>query len=109
MISYKKIVASMILPTIMIVSVLIDFRYSEIHSIPNLGHIVETNIHRDISSGSAKESKDLLKVGLKVLEAKDLSKSDELEGFDTENALKNLEYTIEDRDSRDCRDTNRKV
>lgn len=101
MISHKKIVVSIILPIIIIASVLIHYKNSEIHNISNLEAVCENNIHRDIYNGEAKESKDLLKLGLKVLEAKDLSKNDELDSFNFENALKILEYDREDRASRE--------
>ena len=101
MTNYKKIVVSIILPIMIIVGALIHYKYSENYNIPNLEATYDNNIHRYISSGNAKESKDLLKLELKVLESKDLSKVDELEGFDFESALKVLEYTMEDRASRD--------
>ncbi|WP_024613286.1 hypothetical protein [Clostridium sp. Ade.TY] len=103
---YKKLLLILISSITIIITGRFNYKQIHVNNISESLLIVKNNVHRDITSGGATESKDLLKIGLKVLEAKELSNNGDLEGDNNENAFKILEYTREDKNSKEI---NRKI
>lgn len=101
MINQKKLTSIILLSIFIMVGVIIHFNYDHNNKFSRLETLCIDNIHKDLSKGVLKESKDILKLEAEILDKDDLiKKADEVEEINFNLASKISDFIREDKDSK---------